>query len=274
MEIRCCFCDMDGTLLNSNNQLDAETISALLALKDRGIRLVLATGRSDLQIREHLSVLQIDTPIITCNGGVVKDPCTGEVLSAKFFDAEDAKLLIDHCTARGYDFLLYTPQFVYYSEGSTRIQKYVNYNKTAEPRFHVPMRPISEFTNADLTQVVKCLVTDDLSVMEDLEKSVNPNGKLSIVSSGDRLMDIMHGHTTSKGEAVRVVCDRLGISPEHAICFGDSPNDLTMFETVGFAVAMGNATDEVKCAADFVTETNDNLGVVRALEYIFKAPTL
>jgi len=198
MEIRCCFCDMDGTLLNSNNQLDAETISALLALKDRGIRLVLATGRSDLQIREHLSVLQIDTPVITCNGGVVKDPCTGEVLSAKFFDAKDVHLLKDHCLSRGYDFLFYTPHFVYYSEGSTRIQKYVNYNKTAEPRFQVPMRPMSEFPDADLSQVVKCLVTDDLSLMDDLQKSVNPEARLSIVSSGDRLMDIMPGHTTSK----------------------------------------------------------------------------
>jgi len=68
---------------------------------------------------------------------------------------------------------------------------------------------------------------------------------------------------------VRFVCDHLGISPKNAVAFGDSPNDLSMFETVGFAVAMGNATDEIKHAADFVTETNDNLGVARALEHIF-----
>lgn len=269
MEIRCCFCDMDGTLLNSNNQLDAETVSALLGLKKQGVCLVLATGRSDLQIREHLSVLQIDTPVITCNGSVVKNPRTNEILAAKFFDTNDVKRLKEHCLSRGYDFLFYTPNFVYYSEGSTRIQKYVKYNQTAEPRFHVPMRSMSEFTDADLSQVVKCLVTDDLSLMDDLQKHVNPEGRLSIVSSGDRLMDIMPGHATSKGEAVHFVCDRLGVSPAHAICFGDSPNDLSMFEAVGFAVAMGNATDEVKRAADYVTQSNDNLGVVRALEHLF-----
>ncbi len=268
MEIRCCFCDMDGTLLNSNNHLDEETISALLGLKAHGIHLVLATGRSDLQIREHLSVLEIDTPVITCNGGVVKDPLTGDVLSARFFHTADAKRLIDHCNLRKFDFLLYTPNFVYYSEGSSRIMKYVNYNKTAEPRFHVPMRPMAEFSDADLSQVVKCLVTDDLSFLEDLERNVNCDGTLSIVSSGDRLMDIMPGHTTSKGEAVRFVCDRLGLSPKNAVAFGDSPNDLSMFETVGFAVAMGNATEEVKHAADYVTASNDDLGVVRALEHL------
>lgn len=268
MDLRCCFCDMDGTVLNSNNRMPDETRGALLALRDRGVRLVLATGRSDLQIREFLDVLKIDTPVITCNGGVIKDP-SGKVLDAKYFDPADAKALISFCTKNGLDFLLYTPNYVYHSDGSTRINKYVVYNETALPKHQVPIRHIREFPQDGYSEIVKCLITHDLALMPTLESELNKNKILSIVSSGDCLIDIMPGNATSKGDAVKRVCEILNIPTENTAAFGDSPNDLTMFRTVGFAVAMGNAVDEVKRAADFVSKTNDEFGVKVGIEHIF-----
>lgn len=269
MELRCCFCDMDGTVLNSNNVMPNETRDALLALRDHGVRLVLATGRSDLQIREFLDVLQIDTPVITCNGGVIKDSISGNVLDAKYYDPVDAKAMIDFCTERKLDFLLYTPNYVYHSDGSTRINKYVKYNETAISKHQVPIRHIREFPQDGYASIVKCLITHDLALMPTLEAELNKNKALAIVSSGDRLIDIMPGNVTSKGEAVKRVCAMLNISPKQAAAFGDSPNDLTMFQAVGFAVAMGNAVEEVKRAADFVSVTNDEFGVKVGLEHIF-----
>jgi len=83
MDIECCVCDLDGTLLNSAMTLSDENISAIRKLHERGIRVVLATGRNDLYVKDIARQLAISTPIISCNGGLVRWQDTGEVLYSK-----------------------------------------------------------------------------------------------------------------------------------------------------------------------------------------------
>jgi len=267
MQLLCCVCDMDGTVLNSKNQLPDETRDAMLALRSRGIRLVVATGRTNLQIREYVSTLELDTPVITCNGGVITDAKSGEILSVRYFEPTKIESMVNFCTTRRLDFLLYSTEFVYYSEGSSRIHKFLNYNKTVPEAFRVPIRPVSELPHYQ--NIVKILVTNDLAIMPELVREWD-DGTVSIVSSGENLIDIMPGRGTSKGAALLKVCELLDISPENVAVFGDSPNDLSMFEVAGFAVAMGNATEEVKAAADFVSATNDECGVKVGIEQLLQ----
>ncbi|MBQ3055787.1 MAG: HAD family hydrolase [Oscillospiraceae bacterium] len=267
MELLCCACDLDGTVLNSKNQLDDAVRDTLLSLRKHGIRLVIATGRTNLQIREYVSVLELDTPVITCNGGMITDAKSGEVLSVQYFEPKKIEGMVNFCLERNLDFLLYSNEYVYHSEGSSRILKFSNYNKTVPEKFQVPIRPICELPG--FQNIVKILVTNDLSIMPELLSEWG-DGTVSIVSSGQNLIDIMPGHGTSKGEALRKVCELLGIRPENVAVFGDSPNDLSMFEVSGYAVAMGNATDEVKAAADFVSATCDEAGVKLGIESLLK----
>ncbi len=267
MKLLCCACDLDGTVLNSKNQLPDAVRDALLGLRDRGIRLVLATGRTSLQIREYVSVLKLDTPVITCNGGVITDAKSGEILSVRYFAPEKIRAIVHSALERGLDFLLYTNEYVYHSEHSVRILKFSNYNKTVPERFQVPIRPVCELPGFD--GIIKILITHDLSIMPELIREWD-DGTISVVSSGENLIDIMPGRGTSKGEALLNVCERMGISPENVAVFGDSPNDISMFSVSGFAVAMGNAADAVKAAADFVTSTCDEDGVKVGLAHLLE----
>lgn len=267
MKLLCCVCDLDGTTLNSKNQLPDETRDALLSLRDRGIRLVVATGRASLQIREYVSVLELDTPVITCNGGVITDSQTGKVLSAKYFAPKKAESMLRTCIERNLDFLVYTADYIYHCENSTRINKYVEYNKTVPEEFRVPIRPVAELPGYG--NILKIFVTNDLSVMPELQAEWD-DGTITMVSSGEGLIDIMPGNSTSKGEAVLKVCEILSIPPENVAVFGDSPNDLSMFRVAGFAVAMGNAHPDVKAEADFVSATCDEFGVKVGIEHLLK----
>ena len=71
---------------------------------------------------------------------------------------------------------------------------------------------------------------------------------------------------TSKGSAVKALADKLGISLEEVICIGDSGNDVSMLEEAGLSVVMGNAPDFIKEYGDYITDTNENYGVAKAIE--------
>ena len=70
---------------------------------------------------------------------------------------------------------------------------------------------------------------------------------------------------TNKGNALRILCEKLGISPDEVMAMGDAENDLEMLRFVGYSVAMGNASDEVKSVARYETDTNDRHGVAKAI---------
>jgi len=93
---------------------------------------------------------------------------------------------------------------------------------------------------------------------------------LHVVSSGKDNFEVMVG-SVSKGNAVAYLADMLSVAQEEIMCIGDSENDLSMINYAGTGVAMGNGLDIVKEAADFVTDTNDNSGVAKAIEhFLFK----
>jgi Cof subfamily protein (haloacid dehalogenase superfamily) len=93
--------------------------------------------------------------------------------------------------------------------------------------------------------------------------------EVSIVSSFSNNIEIMN-HGISKGNAVKILAAYYGIKKEEIICFGDAENDISMLEYAGLGIAMGNAEAYVKEKADYVTDTNDNDGVAKAIEkYIF-----
>lgn len=268
MRIRCCVFDLDGTLLNSKSQISKEDLAALLAAKARGLQIVVATGRTDLQIAQYLAELEIDGPTIACNGGLIKNHRTGEIYDVKYFEPDRVKKIVDHCLAEGLDFLLYTPLYVYHAPGSERIKIFENYNKTAKPEFQVPIRTLDELPKENpFGEINKVLIIHDLVLMPEIERLFNADGALTIVTSGPKLIDIMPGKTT-KGDALATVSKILNIPISEIAAFGDSPNDESMLSAAGVAVVMGNASDEMKKFGDVVTLTNDEGGIKYALEHL------
>lgn len=266
MKFKLCVCDLDGTILNSESRISQEDLKALLKLKEKGIKLVVATGRTELQIFEYLALLETDTPVITCNGGVIKYRGGGKVIHRSVFGPGSVEKIVNHCFENNIDFLLYTTNFVYHCPGSERIKFFIEYNKTAKPEYRVPIKCTDELPKDDpYGDVTKILIHDNVDMIPDLNSKFNADGSLTIVTSGKDLIDVMPSGT-SKGNALVMAAKELDIPISEVIAFGDSPNDESMLKAAGFAVAMGNAKESIKKIADFVTKTNDEAGIAYALK--------
>lgn len=103
--------------------------------------------------------------------------------------------------------------------------------------------------------------------LREAKKEFKKQEDLEVVSFGKINFEVM-SKSTSKGIAVKKFCDILGIDSKEVICIGDNENDISMIEFAGLGIAMGNATDEVKSKSDFVTDTNANNGVAKALRKV------
>ena len=268
MKISCAFFDLDGTLLNSKNKISETDLATLRDLSREGVKIVIATGRSVLQIKEYIKTLGIADPVITCNGGVILNPSTGEVIQEKFLLPTDAVTMLSELQEEGADYLFYTPDYIYHAPHSKRINFYKNYNETIPDELRVPMKDASEYPKeAGYKNIHKLLISDEIDKIPEFYARWGGNNSLTFVCSGKNLIDVMC-NDTSKGRALKTLAEYFNIPLSETVAFGDSPNDEEMLKTAGFSVAMGNATDDIKNIADFVTRTNDDLGITHAFEHI------
>lgn len=265
--IRCCVFDLDGTLLNSNDKINPDTRDTLIKLQRDGIYIVIATGRTDLQILEYIDELKIAGPVIACNGGYIKDVKTGEALRARTFLPEHIRELIEYCNDNGLDHMVYLKDRVYHAEGSQRMLKFKKYNETAKPEHRVALCSLKD---ADMEYIynntLKLLVIGNPQLKDIIDAQFNRDGRFTAVMSGENLIDIMPGQT-SKGEGIAFLAEKLEIPLSQVAVFGDSPNDESMFRVAGFPIAMGNADPEIKALACFTTLSNDEDGILHALRH-------
>lgn len=264
-----CVCDLDDTLLGKDKKISERNKERILKLQRAGIPFTIATGRSHLQIREFISQLEIKIPVITCNGGVTSTPGEEKLLSVSYINPQIAKAICTFCEEKGLDYLMYTAKDICYTKNSRRILNYVEYNANLDHKeFAVPLKCMDDVNENDFKIAIKILVLGDYDMLNYIKSEFNKEGKLTIVSSGKGLVDIMT-KSTSKGDAVKNLAENLGIDIKNVAVFGDSPNDISMFETAGISVAVSNAVDEIKALATHKTAANYEDGVAEALDVLF-----
>ena len=122
-------------------------------------------------------------------------------------------------------------------------------------------------TEAEYSDVLVIAANNNTSVIPKLRERLSPKVALNILDSGKNIIDILPADI-SKGNAIKALISHFDIPLCETVAFGDSQNDETMFETVGFSVAMGNAYDSLKKKADFITKTNDEYGITHALNIL------
>jgi len=272
MRWRWCVCDLDGTLLDPSGDLSPRDRAAVAQLRAAGIEVVLATGRLDLMALRYAHELGVTAPVIACNGALVRDPVTREVLFARAIEAPLVTLLRRHLQARGLHYLLYTADRVYHTEGSPRLARLDRYNAGARPEHRVPISPLRELDRLrPPSPALKLLVTGvGQEVVDEIEELLGDAGRLALVVSERDVIDIT-ADGTSKGAGLEVLARVRGMDLARTVAFGDNHNDLSMLERCGLPIAMGNAEPEVKRAAAFVTRTNAEAGVAHAVETLLLA---
>ncbi|MBS4195954.1 Cof-type HAD-IIB family hydrolase [Lederbergia citri] len=279
--IKCIATDMDGTLLNARQEVSEENIRAIRAAEEKGIDVVVVTGRAYNEVRYVLDKTGLKLPAICVNGGEIRD-VEGKVSYSVGLNGPTAAQVTSVFEELNIYFELYTEGGTYTTDYEKGIQVLVDIYHTANPsqdvekiresadeRFHQRLiHVIDEFEpifDAKDCHVYKFLAfsLDEELLMEASER-LKKIGGLEVTSSGRNNLEVMH-HEAQKGSALRRYVEDKGISLEDTMAMGDNYNDLSMLKIVGHSVAMGNSEQEIKNICRYETDTNDEDGVAKAI---------
>jgi hypothetical protein len=267
--------DVDGTLVNSNDELMPTTREALRRAGRAGIHVVLATGRRYSHTLHLVEPLGIDVPLVTASGALVKDPADHRTLYQAEFDREVLCNALQVIESQGYDMLL---------NGDTFAEGFDFYH--ARPEARNPFMAEYLALNPGCGRVWPDLIADPPPdvfagfAMGTHEQMLDLELRLHAALPGRLTTHVLrspryHGFMcelapagVTKWSGILHLANLWGIA-EDAICaVGDDVNDIPMIRAAGLGVAMGNAVDSVKAAADRIAPTHDDEGLAEVVEWL------
>lgn len=265
--------DMDGTILNSSKKLTEKTKDAIRFARINGVNFTIATGRMYSSAAIFARQLDVNLPIIACNGALIKNHLTKEVLYEKPIVKSNALQVCNVLDDCGLYYHMYTQDKFFTKELKYTSLNYWNNNKTAKKEDLIDIEIIDNFISIcnDNYKILKFVAIED----ECPEKLINAkniiadlNG-LEVSKSWENNLEIM-AKDISKGNALSILANIYGYDMSEVLALGDQQNDISMIEKAGMGVAMDNADEYVKSRADFITESNDLDGVANAIMNLFK----
>lgn len=259
------FIDLDGTLLRPDHTISEETRETIRKLMQRGILVVLVSARpyhGILPISEWLGTA--DMPIVSLNGGYIR--LKDEIIFSSSIPTDVAATVAEEGQAYGTTMIYYTGLDWYtedFNEHLKKEQRITDVPVTVLP--FADMLSQWQQKGARLNKVMA--IGDELQVAALQAKLLDtyPTG-MNIYPSKPTYLEIMR-QDASKTNGVKLLLEKYGIDKKEILAVGDNFNDLEMIIFAGTGVAMGNAPDAIKEAADFVTATNEEDGVRLAIEH-------
>jgi len=260
--------DLDGTLNNDQKQITPKTLSALLEAQRRGVRLALASARPSpglFKERDILQMQQFGGILMSYNGGRITDAASNRVLFETAMDLRQAKAVL-----RQLEHLPVTPIlddghrfFVTDTDGYKVSYECQNNHMTCQR-----VDNLADFLHFSPVKILMSVQPEQLKdVQEQISTSIPE--ELSVVQTAPFYLEVIP-RCIHKGQGIRDICRILGIDPSEVIAFGDAENDIPMLREAGIGVAMDNAADTVKAAADCITLSNNEDGIAAALEKLLK----
>ena len=268
--------DMDGTLLGKGRKISNESKKVIKEIHDKGVEIVVTTGRIYNNAAYYSHLLGVESPVIAANGAIVREKNTNKVIYENPIKTEECIRLIELLYKMNVFFHFYTLDGIYCGNELTKfatkfyMTKQVGYDNL-KIKYHVikDLEKWKEFFRKTNVQITKCIAfsTKPDKIIK-LKKELDKLNGIVYFGSGSRSVEI-NNKGVSKGKAVKALADYYGFKREEIVCIGDNENDISMIEYAGFGVAMGNAIDKVKKLADYITDTNKEDGVAKAIKKIF-----
>lgn len=277
--------DLDGTLLNSFGEVTENTKKVLIEAKEKGIEIVLASGRPISSTKSLAVEIGLDNYIISGNGAVVYDIKNEEVVYDKFLTKEQVFNVIDVCEANSIFYNIYTEDEV--------ITKSLNYNvlfyhkenikKIEEKRTHINVvSNVKEYIeHTGNTKFLKITVCDESKmIFNGIIRKLKELGGLDILNVehmskkrfklGTEEVSIEYHYTeitnenVNKWTAIEYLLNKLNIDKNDVVAIGDNINDREMIENSGLGIVMGNSNPIMKEIGNVVVADNNSEGVLEA----------
>ncbi len=261
--------DMDGTLLNSKSMVSDENRRILELAVQRNIQVAIATGRIFTSARSYAELLGIYTPIIACNGGLIRNYSDLEILYKNPIAKADSLEVIRICNQHKIYFHIYDVDHLYVEEDKLPFLEEIYWrgrNRSDEEVSIVQVKEMESCVTDTDIEVLKFVIVDqDPEKLKLLRRDLEEIPTVDVDKSWFNNLEVMN-KGVSKGKAIARLAGKLNIPKEKIIAFGDNYNDISMKEAVGTFVAMGNAEEPVKQRADYITTTNDENGVAAGIK--------
>lgn len=257
--------DFDNTFIRSDGTVSSYTLDIVSKYQECGGKFMLCTGRMFASIRREAQLLGLHGDVVSYNGGMVGDIDTGKIKYCQTMDRDIALEIVKFLESRDKIVHVYIDDTLFIKEKNPYTDYYCKCCKVEAHEVGV----LSEFVKKSKNTPVKILLMDEPSEIDkysDLLKKMG-EGKYLVAKSAPNLLDI-EGVGTSKGNAILEMCKYYGVDISECVCFGDSPNDLSMLKVAGVGVGVSNATDEVLKVVDYVTDSCDDDGVAKVIEKI------
>lgn len=259
--------DIDGTLTTSDKIITKETKEAVIRLQENGIKVIIASGRSEYGFRhivDELEFVKFGSYVMSFNGGRIINCATGEIVYDNPLALTYLPEIYEIAVENNLGIIGYENDCLISGNG---IDKYQEYDAWA---CKMKLKEVENFPVYFKKPFNKCLLTGEPEHLKEVLDNVRKRfeGRLNIFLSEEFFIEVLPDNV-HKAAALESFIHKLGVDRKELICIGDGANDITMIEYAGMGVAMANSNPLLIDKADYVTDSNDNNGVLKAIKKFF-----
>ena len=261
--------DLDGTLLNSQGKILEPSKQAIQCCIEKGIKVILVTGRHHTATYPYHHELGLDTPMICCNGTYLYDPKNDQVLTSNPLSKEQTLTLIELAKQYQLHLLIYSRDKMNFELINPHMEKFAQWANSYPEPLRPKLNHLTSFNQLieNNETIWKAVISHpDKALMQQALDQLSPQQFSCEWSWIDRADIANIGNT--KGARLLELLKMWNIDPQQVIAFGDNHNDTSMLTAVGLGVAMGNAEPEVQQQAKLVTLSNNEDGIAQVLNEV------
>jgi Cof subfamily protein (haloacid dehalogenase superfamily) len=262
--------DLDGTILQSGAVLGKRTVLTLRRAMDRGLRVILCTGRSPESAEKYRALINAQGPMIYFNGAMAADMPGGSIVNTVFLSNE----IVAFCAETALGLKVYFQSYFSRKSDFLRAALFSCGSGPEAELYRAHTGSLAQPADMGIfpedPQYAGCLkgmfITGTEQMDEIRSRLLRRFGEsVSITKSSPLFLEVL-AQGVSKGSALSLIMERLGLKPEEVIAFGDEENDLPMFKAALHSAAPANAVPAVLSAAEFTVGSCDDEGVAAFLE--------
>ncbi|ABR34931.1 Cof-type HAD-IIB family hydrolase [Clostridium beijerinckii] len=274
--------DMDGTLIGKNHDIPKENIEAIKAAQKNGIKFAIATGRAYCDVEPFIHKYDLQCDCVVLNGAEYRD-INGDIVEHTYIEKKRAIEILEVMKCTDLAIEIYTDDGFYTTntkeetlagmvkrsltfhpelKDEEEILKYANNNPHFKNMQYIT--DMNEFLNRhnNIAKFVSFAQSEE--IINKLRKKMEALEGLAVSASFGTNIEVNH-MDAEKGKILAKVAQKLNIKKDEVVVLGDGLNDYSMFTEFQNSFAMGNAVDEIKEVAKYITDINVNFGVAKAI---------